>query len=153
MRHSEFYFRVADALAGCQLLEQELRLYIVAARAAIRRNLPVHIPYRTSEDDCFKKSLGQLIKKFKELSNDDELIGELNKFNDERNALAHQAIVSCMNPDDELDSPPYNFKVKQLRGMSSDEWLSKIRIDSDMLRKKVFEAGVELEFDHISDAG
>ena len=65
MRHSEFYLKVASALAGCQILEQEIRLYIAAAHLAIRNNLPTHIPYKVSEDGNAGSSLGNLIGKFK----------------------------------------------------------------------------------------
>ncbi|MBX3688342.1 hypothetical protein [Dokdonella sp.] len=142
--------KVADALAGCQLLEQELRLYIAAAHSAIRRNLPAHLPYRVPDKDCAGDSLGQLISKFEKLSNDDELIAALKAFNKKRNKLAHRAIASCINPDGDLDTPPAGFIPD---GMDMDEWLSEIRVDANTLQNKVLSSGVALEFDPIQSTG
>lgn len=112
MRHRNFYLKVADALAGCQLVELELKRYIATAHSAIRRNLPAHIAYRISDNDCARDALGQLIIKFEKLSNDDELIENLKKFNKKRNKLAHRAIASCINPDGDLDTPPQTSYLK-----------------------------------------
>lgn len=150
MKQNDFYLRVADALAGCQLLEQALRLYIASAHSVIRRNLPDRVAYRFSDDDCAGASLGQLINKFKRLSVDEDLIAALNEFKGNRNKLAHQAIVSCVNLDGELDAPPYGFMSE---GMNIDEWLSDIKICADVLGRRVLEAEGVLDFDSISDAG
>lgn len=144
MRHRNFYLKVADALAGCQLVELELKRYIATAHSTIRRNLPAHIAYRISDNDCAGDALGQLIIKFEKLSNDDELIENLKKFNKKRNKLAHRAIASCINPDGDLDTPPADFIPK---AMDMDEWLSQIRVDANTLSNKIFTAGVLLDFD------
>ena len=139
MTHNNFYLKVADALAGCQLVEQELKLYIATAHAAIRRNLPERIPYNFTAEDCNSDALGPLIGKLKKLSNDSSLIAELTKFKDERNFLSHRAIASCINPDGDLDIPP-----------DLQERLEEIRITADVLWRRVYEATVLLEFDPVA---
>lgn len=140
MTHNDFYLKVADGLAGCQLVEQELKLYIAAAYDAIRRNLPERIPYKFDAEDCNGDALGPLIGKFKKLSDDEELIAALHKFKKERNFLSHRSVTSCFDPDGELSISD-----------NMQERLEEIRIEANTLSDRIYKAAVLLAFDPISN--
>lgn len=100
----KFFRRIADALTGCQLVEQELKLYIAKAYEVIGERVGDRMPFKWHGSDVENWSLGRLIESFKKLSNNDQLVKDLNKFKDHRNFLTHKGISFCMNPDLELDS-------------------------------------------------
>jgi hypothetical protein len=100
-----FYLRVAHALSGCQLVEQELKLYITEALELVRKCLDGKAPFSMSGDDYANASLERLIKAFQQLSANSKLVTELQKFKDERNFLSHQGIAHCLDPEGMLDQP------------------------------------------------
>lgn len=57
----EFFLRVAQALYGCQLIEQELKLYITEAFDLVRKRLDGQVPFMLSGDDYQDSSLEKLI--------------------------------------------------------------------------------------------
>lgn len=55
------------------------------------------MPFQMSGQDCENYSLERLIKTFQKLSDNSALVAELNRFKDERNFLAHNAIAHCLD--------------------------------------------------------
>ena len=102
MDTEDFYLRVARALSGCQLVEQELKLYLTEAFELVRKCVGDQLPFNMSGSDYMNASLEQLIKVFKRLSDNDTLVAQLNKFKEERNFLAHKGIAHCLDPEGEL---------------------------------------------------
>jgi hypothetical protein len=100
-----FYLRVAEALSGCQLVEQQLKLYISQALELVQKCLADKLPFKMSGDDYQNASLERLIRTFQKLTNNEALVAELNTFTDERNFLSHRAIAHTLDPDGELDYP------------------------------------------------
>jgi hypothetical protein len=103
MDTDDFYLRVARALSGCQLVEQELKLYITEALQLVHKCLAGKLPFAMSGDDYADASLERLIEIFRKLSNNPTLVAELRKFKDERNFLSHKGIAHCLDPYGELD--------------------------------------------------
>jgi hypothetical protein len=101
----DFFLRVAEALSGCQLVEQELKLYITEAFDLVRKCLKDQLPFKMSGDDYQDSSLERLIGIFQKLSNNASLYERLNQFKVERNFLSHKAITHCMDPDCGLSLP------------------------------------------------
>ena len=99
----DFYLRIASALAGCQLVEQELKLYISEALELVAKQVGVTLPFGMRGEDYEDASLERLIDVFRKLSNAPELIVALRKFKDERNFLSHKGIAHCLDPDGQLD--------------------------------------------------
>lgn len=98
----EFYLQVAYALSGCQLVEQELKLYIAQAYQYIRKQVGKRLPFKMSGDDVENFALGRLIETFEKLSDNKALVADLSKFTRERNYLSHAAIAQCLDPFDEV---------------------------------------------------
>lgn len=99
----DFYLQVAAALRGCQLVEQELKLYISEALALVAKLVGNKLPFSMKGEDYNDASLERLIEVFKKLSDAPSLVADLRKFKDERNFLSHKGISHCLDPDDELD--------------------------------------------------
>jgi hypothetical protein len=102
MNPNDFYLRVARALSGCQLVEQELKLYIAEALELVQKCVANRLPFSMSGDDYANASLENLIKIFRKLTSNQALVTELNKFKEERNFLSHKGIAHCLDPDGEL---------------------------------------------------
>lgn len=97
MKSQQFLMEVATALAGCQAVELELKLYISQAFFVVRSSVGERLPFKFSGEDYTDASLERLIDAFKKLSDNDELIKRLNQFKGKRNHLAHKAIADCLD--------------------------------------------------------
>lgn len=94
----DFYLQVAYALSGCQLVEQELKLYISEALEYVKKCVGQRLPFRMSGKDYEDASLERLIQVFRKLTDNAPLVAELGKFKDERNFLSHKGIAHCLDP-------------------------------------------------------
>lgn len=102
MNHDDFYLKVAHALSGCQLVEQELKLYITEALELAKKCIAEKMPFKLSGEDYADSSLERLIDIFRKLSNNDTLVTELRLFKDERNFLSYKGITHCLDYEGEL---------------------------------------------------
>jgi len=105
MDDDSFYLKVAHALSGCQLVEQQLKLYITEALQLAKKRIGNIMPFKMSGDDYANAALEKLIGVFRKLSDNETLVSELNRFKDERNFLSHQGITHCLDWDGELSHP------------------------------------------------
>ncbi|MGB7310928.1 MAG: hypothetical protein WBC67_17850 [Candidatus Acidiferrales bacterium] len=112
MDDSDFYLGVAHALSGCQLVEQELKLYITEALELVKKCLAGKLPFSMSGEDYDDASLERLIDTFRKLSNSPSLVADLRKFKDERNFLSHRSIAECLDPDGQLNYRPADFQTR-----------------------------------------
>lgn len=103
MDSRSFYLHVADALSGCQLVEQELKLYISEALELIQKCIGGRLPFKMTGADYEDASLERLIDAFKNLSENPQLVSALRKFKEERNFLSHKGITHCLDHDGEFD--------------------------------------------------
>ena len=88
----EFFLRVAEALSGCQLVEQELKLYIAEAFDLVRKCIDGRLPFKLSGDDHQDSSLEKLIGMFRKRCDNESLVERLTKFKGERNFLSHRHV-------------------------------------------------------------
>jgi hypothetical protein len=102
MNSDDFYLRVGHALSGCQLVEQELKLYIAEALELVQKCIADKLPFTMSGDDYADSSLERLIGVFRKLTSNQVLVVELKKFKEERNYLSHTGIAQCLDPDGEI---------------------------------------------------
>lgn len=102
MDKDDFYLKVARALSGCQLVEQELKLYITEALELAKKYIGDKMPFKMRGDDYADSSLEGLIKIFNKLSDNEILLAELNQFKKERNFLSHKGITHCLDYEGEL---------------------------------------------------
>ncbi len=105
VNEDDFYLKVAYALSGCQLVEQELKLYITEALELVKKCLADKLPFAMSGDDYAESSLEALIKAFKKLTSNTGLVRDLTAFKEERNFLSHKGIAHCTDPDGGLSDP------------------------------------------------
>lgn len=102
MDKNDFYLKVARALSGCQLVEQQLKLYIAEALELTKKCIGEKMSFKMTGDDYADSSLEGLIGIFKKLSDNEALVTELNRFKKERNFLSHKGITHCLDYDREL---------------------------------------------------
>ena len=102
MDKDELFLKIGHALSGCQLVEQQLKLYITEALAFVEKCLDGKMTFRMTGEDYEDASLERLISTFKKLSDNEQLISDLNKFKAERNFLTHKGITHCLDWDEEI---------------------------------------------------
>lgn len=102
MNEDNFYLKVAYALSACQLVEQELKLYVTEAFELAQKCIGKRMPFKLSGDDYADSSLERLIEMFRKLSDNEPLVAELRRFKDERNFLSHKGIAHCLDYEGEL---------------------------------------------------
>lgn len=88
----EILHEVALALAICQELEMNLKICISKSFELIQLCLGKRMPYHRSIEDVQNASLEKCIQVFKQITDEVELVQQLNKFKDKRNFIAHQVI-------------------------------------------------------------
>jgi L-fucose isomerase-like protein len=130
MSEKAFYSSVTHALMGCQLVEQQLKLYIAQAFDLVRKRLGDRIPFKMSGDDYEDAPLERLVKVFGKLTNNGQLLADIRKFKDERNYLSHKGIAHCLNPDNELMDDAMEEFNRRLIG---------IRLDAERLQQSIHE--------------
>lgn len=120
MADNRFYLKVAHALTGCRLVEQELKLYISQALQLAARCIGSRMVFTFSGDDYENAALETLIKAFKKLSDNEQLARDLTRFKDERNFRSHRAITSCLDPEMELSRPDVREVEQRLLGIQEE---------------------------------
>lgn len=146
MRLSEddFFVNVGHALAGCQLVEQELKLYITEALELAKKCIGHKIPFKMSGEDYADSSLERLIEIFKKLSDDETLVAELRQFKSERNFLSHKAITHCLDG---------QGGVSHSNALELQDRLEAIQREAQRLRLAIFDKAAIIGFDDLTDAG
>lgn len=147
MDYNDFYLKVAYALSGCQLVEQELKLYISEALELVRKCVGKKLPFKMSGEDYAESSLERLIEAFRKLSNNDQLVKDLRKFKDERNFLSHKGIAHCLDYEGDLfETTALEFQAR----------LDAIQAEAVRLRNVLHEEGFKfravLHFGQFPDA-
>lgn len=142
MNSRDFYEKIALSLAGCQLVEQELKLYITEALLLAKKCVGSRMPFNMSGDDFQNAPLERLIRTFQKLCDNEGLADELSKFKDERNFLSHQAITSCLD---------FNTDLIDSEVAALEPRLAKIQAESDRLVHAIHDEfnkiSVQLAFD------
>lgn len=128
----DFYQQAAYALTGCQLVEQELKLYISEALEYVRKCVGKRLPFKMSGEDYEDASLECLIEVFRKLTSNETLIAELRRFKTERNFLSHKAIAHCLDPMGELGDLSVAEVMPRLHA---------VQAEAERLRKALHEEG------------
>ncbi len=102
MNENDFYLKIAHALSGCQLVEQQLKLYITEALELAKKCIGEKMPFKMVGNDYADSSLERLIEIFKKLTDNEELVTDLRRFKNERNFLSHKGITHCLDYEGEL---------------------------------------------------
>ena len=148
MDYNDFYLKVAYALSGCQLIEQELKLYITEALELARKCIGKRLPFKLNGDDYADSSLERLIEAFRKLTDNDQLVKDLRKFKEERNFLSHKGIANCLDHEGELlETTALEFQAR----------LDAIQVEAIRLRTELHEEANKfrgmLYFGEYPDAG
>ncbi len=127
-----FHENVTTALMGCQLVEQELKLYITGALDLVRKRLEHRLRFKMHGEDYEDSALERLIDTFNKLTNNEQLVKDLRAFKKERNYLSHKGIAHCLDPDDDLmDAAMEDFSAR----------LERIQAEARRLRIAIHEEG------------
>ena len=148
MNEDDFYLKVAHALSGCQLVEQELKLYITEALDLAKKCIGDKMRFKICGEDYANSSLESLIKIFKKLTDNETLVTELNQFKDERNFLSHQGISHCLDYEGELLHSTA-FELQDRLEAIQDE-AQRLRV---ALHNEANKFRVHLWFDDLTQAG
>ena len=145
MDRDQFYVEVAQALSGCQLVEQQLKLYISEALELVNKCIGNRMVFKMNGEDYQDSSLDRLINVFKKLTNNAQLIAELDLFKHERNVLSHKGITHCLDYDGDLSfSIAREYEVR----------LAAIQVEAVRLRRALHNEGegirTELDFGFLS---
>ena len=105
MDEDDFYLKVAHALSVCQLIEQQLKLYITEALELAQKCIGEKMPFKISGEDYSDSSLERLIEMFGKLTDNESLVADLRKFKNERNFLSHKGITHCLDYEGGLFDP------------------------------------------------
>lgn len=136
MNSSEFLLEVAEALAGCQAVELDLKLYITHALSKARRIINNRVPFKFSGEDYDDASLERLIEIFKKTCNNDDLVKRLGQFKTKRNFLAHKAIAKCIADEegnlDNLTMAGLHLDLSIIK-KDADELINAIRLEHQKL--------------------
>ena len=122
MEEDEFYLKIAQALSGCQLVEEKLKLYITEALELASKCIDGRMPFKMKGEDYADSSLERLIHTFKKLTENEQLVRELNNFKNERNFLSHKGITHCLDYEGELSVSvvtEINERIENIKSESS----------------------------------
>jgi hypothetical protein len=132
MGENEFYLEVAYALAGCQLVEEDLKKYISDAFELVRKFVGDRMTFKLTGDQYLDSSLERLIHMFQNLSDNQHLVDELTKFKDKRNFLSHRGIAHHLDLEGELFYPhALEFRNEMIA----------MRADAQTLRRAIWDEG------------
>lgn len=116
----DFYLQVAYALSGCQLVEQELKLYISGALEYVRKCVGNRLPFKMGGQDYEDASMERLIETFRKLTNNDELVVELRKFKTERNFISHKGIAHSLDPMGDVENISVAEFIPRLQAVQTE---------------------------------
>jgi hypothetical protein len=133
----EFGVGVSYALTAFQVIEESLKLYITYSFKLIRIRLDKSIPFEFSGKDYESVALETLIKIFSKLSDNQELITRLRKVTDERNYVAHQALVKYLGGPE--DGSHHDEHSKRITSITVEAWacLAVLQQDLAALDKRI----------------
>jgi hypothetical protein len=116
----EFFLKTAYALGSCQLLEQELKIYLSEALELAKKCIAGKLVFKFSGEDYLESSLERLIEAFAKFTDNLELVSRLRKFKQNRNFLAHKSIAHCLDYDGELFLPRSDETIKLLDDIANE---------------------------------
>lgn len=148
MYEDDFYLKIAQALSSCQLVEQELKLYITEALDLAKKCIGNKMPFKFSGEDYADSSLERLIEIYKKLSDNKNLADELKKFKSERNFLSHKGIIQCLDYEGTLAHSTVSEFQDRFEAIQSDA----LRLRS-ALHEEANRFRAHLWFDDLTDAG
>jgi hypothetical protein len=128
----DFYLQVAYALSGCQLVEQELKLYLSEALEYVAKCVGKRLPFKMTGQDYEDASLERLIEVFRKLTDNDQLVAELRKFKSERNFLSHRGIAHCLDPMGDLGTMSVTEFMPRLQAVQKE---------AERLRREIHQEG------------
>lgn len=84
---------VQSLILDFQFIEELLKIVIGGSYEAIRRSAPSIVRFRPNRSVLEKESLGRLIQRYEEVSDNDPLIQNLRQVVGDRNFCAHRSLV------------------------------------------------------------
>lgn len=148
MDRDSFYLQVAQALSGCQLVEQELKLYITEALELAAKCIGQRMPFKLKGADYEDSSLERLIEAFKKLTDNEKLVSELRRFKEERNFLSHKGITHCLDYEGDLFfSTVADYQPRLVAIQAEAQRLQTV------LHNELNSIRIELDFRLLSDGG
>jgi hypothetical protein len=91
--YSDYVSSLQAVMLDFQFMEEGLRRYISIAYALIRSKNAGTVPFRLTEKDIAKDSLGILLRKVSQLSDNTSLCAQIEKLLPVRNQIAHKGLL------------------------------------------------------------
>lgn len=132
---NEFFQKVTLGLAGCQRVEQHIKLFINEAYSFAKECIGNRMEFQFSGNDVESHSLERLIDVFRKFTDDPDLVKELRRFKDERNFLSHTAITHCYD---------YEGEYLEIAAIDLKPRLRQIEIDAQCLVDRIHEHHMNL---------
>lgn len=143
----EFYLKVGRSMGGCQLVEQELKLYLAEAFQLVRKQTGNVIPFKFDSKDYEDSPLGTLVKAFSRLNDHDDLIKSLKAFVKERNFLSHRAVVSCYYPDGSVSTQDMSELEPRLKDIEAkaEELTEAVHLETNEIMLHLYFEDIEAQ--------
>jgi abortive infection bacteriophage resistance protein len=91
--YTQYTAALQAVMLDFQFIEEALRRYISRAYELIRQKTAGEIPFKFEEKDLERDSLGKLVQKFSQLSDNDVLCDTIRKLVPTRNMCAHNGLM------------------------------------------------------------
>jgi hypothetical protein len=99
----QYSLALQGVLTDFQFIEEGLRMYISSAYDLIRMRLKSDLPFQLNDKSLEKDSLGKLITKFSQLSDNSDLLKTMNSLVPRRNDCAHRGFLSTAHPSTKVE--------------------------------------------------
>ena len=113
----EYFALLVFTVARFQLLEEELKEYVIAANEVVEVRTKDVLEYRWSKADVLELPLRPLLKAFKRLGGDSVLAGRIESLVEGRNRLAHRGFIGFPG---NVTSEEIMKRLPALRKMAAD---------------------------------
>ncbi len=113
----DYFDLIPPILLDCQFIEEMLRMYISNSYEIIKKKLNKSIPFKFSYADLKSDNLGVIIKKFKKLNNNKDLIKNVEIVRKHRNFCVHQAYL--LTYEEQKDELYLRNAIKELSQMKA----------------------------------
>ena len=90
---SEVFSELLEFIANAQFVEEMLKFYLYRCEKITSNLLRNSIPYKPNYEAISNSPLGRLIQRYKQFSNNEELISKLREFKPKRDAIVHAGFI------------------------------------------------------------
>jgi hypothetical protein len=133
----ELFSELLEFIATAQFIEEGLKFYLYRCERIVSEQLKNKIPFRTNDESISNSPLGRLIEKYRQFSENDELIDRLRKFKPMRDKIVHAGFVKIYR--DRLDEYEITQELDNLKTANEEanELMDLLFIEAERIEKAI----------------